>query len=79
MVATCGLGALKPNTIVIPLEEERCVKSFGIIFRENEVSSSVEILHKLRGMQNIELPLVSVVSCIFGIPYILASSLYIER
>ena len=67
MIATCGLGALKPNTIVIPLEEERCVKPFEMSCRESEVSSSVEILHKLRGMQNIELPLVSVVSWIFGI------------
>lgn len=51
MVSTCGLGALRPNTIVIPLEKER---SYG-------VSSSVEILHRLKGMTDVELPLVSVV------------------
>lgn len=79
MVATCGLGALKPNTIVIPLEEKRWVHEIEIILRESEVSSSVEILHKLHGMQNIELPLVSVVISIFGIPLILASSISIIR
>lgn len=51
MVSTCGLGALRPNTIVIPLEKQR---SYG-------VSSSVEILHRLKGMNDVELPLVSVV------------------
>ena len=51
MVSTCGLGALRPNTIVIPLEQER---SYG-------ASSSVEILHRLKGMTDVDLPLVSVV------------------
>ncbi|CBK21731.2 uncharacterized protein [Blastocystis hominis] len=50
MVSTCGLGALRPNTIVIPLEKER---SYG-------ASSSVEILHRLKGMTDVDLPLVSV-------------------
>ena len=61
MVATCGLGALRPNTIVLPLERARWVEVVGVRRRGREVSSSVEILHRLRGMAEAELPLVSVV------------------
>lgn len=38
----------------------------GVRDRSREVSSSVEILHRLRGMQNAQLPLVSVVGAVRG-------------
>lgn len=61
MVATCGLGALRPNTIVLPLENARWGEGGGVRRSKRSVSSSVEILHRLRGMAQAELPLVSVV------------------
>lgn len=52
IVATSGLGALRPNTVVVPLETNRT----------NKMSSSVDILHRLRGLQAVDLPNVPVVS-----------------
>ena len=42
---------MRPNTVVIPLE----------INRTNQMSSSIDILHRLHGLQNAELPDVHVV------------------
>ena len=54
IMATSGLGALRPNTVVIPLE----------IKRTSNQSSSVEILHRLRGLEGVDLPNVPVVRII---------------
>ena len=53
-MATSGLGALRPNTVVIPLE----------IKRTSNQSSSVDILHRLRGLESVDLPNVPVVRII---------------